>query len=118
MSKFSMICLSALTAGLLAATSSAGTVYGSSDQPPSVNVRYDDLNLATVDGRTKLYRRLKHASAQVCPQADLSDIERFTRAQTCQVGALQRALRAIGGPVVAQLQFEHGLAQERTVSQD
>jgi hypothetical protein len=27
-------------------------------------------------------------------------------------------LRAIGGPVVAQLQFEHGLAQERTVSQD
>jgi UrcA family protein len=118
MSRFSTICLSALTAGLLAATASAGAVYGSSDQPPSVNVRYDDLNLATAGGRTKLYRRLKRASEQVCPQADLADIERFTRVQACQVAALQRALRAIGGPLVAQLQFEHGLAQERTVSQD
>jgi UrcA family protein len=118
MSKFSMICLSALTAGLLAATASAGTVYGSSDQPPSVNVRYDDLNLATVDGRNKLYRRLHHASEQVCPQAEITEIERFTRAHACQVAAVQRALRAIGGPVVAQLQLEHGLAQQRTVSQD
>jgi UrcA family protein len=118
MSKFSMLCLSALAAGSLAATASAGAVYGSSDQPPSVNVRYDDLNLASVSGRTSLYRRLKYAAQRVCPDADMADLSRLARAQACQIGAVQRALNSIGGPVVAQLQFEHGLAQQPTVSQD
>jgi UrcA family protein len=118
MSKFSMLCLSALAASLLAATASAGAVYGWSDQPPSVTVRYGDLNLASADGRSSLYRRLRQAAQQVCPDADASDMGRFARSQACQIQAVQRALRSIGGPVVAQLQVEHGLAQQRTVSQD
>jgi UrcA family protein len=118
MSKFSMLCLSALATSLLAATAGAGAVYGSSDEPPSVNVRYDDLNLASVGGRSTLYRRLKQAAQRVCPNSDASDMLRFAQAQACQVAAVQRALHSIGGPVVAQLQVEHGLLQQRTVSQD
>jgi UrcA family protein len=125
MFKTSMGFVPALGAAVLAATASASATAagdwshgGWSDQPPSVTVRYDDLNLATRPGRSALYERLKHAAQKVCPDAEVSDLAGFMRAQNCQIAAVQRAVRAIGGPTVAQLQAEHGLAQERTVSQD
>jgi UrcA family protein len=124
MFKSSMGFLPALVAGLLAATVNASAMasqysYGGlSDQPPSVTVRYDDLNLATRDGRASLYRRLKQAAQKVCPDDGAPELSRYMQAQACQVAAVQRAIRAIGGPVVAQLQAEHGLTQERSVSQD
>ncbi|HWW20471.1 MAG TPA: UrcA family protein [Steroidobacteraceae bacterium] len=121
MFKFSMGYLPVLAAGLLAVTATASATAGildRGDQPPSVTVRYDDLNLSTRDGRTVLYRRLQRAAGQVCPSVDSADLGQIARAQHCQVAAVQRAVRQIGGPMVAQLQAEHGLAQERSVSQN
>jgi UrcA family protein len=123
MFKSSIGFLPVLATGVLAAaaaaSATAGTyLVGSRNPPPSVAVRYDDLNLATADGRSSLYHRLRLAAQKVCPRADGSDLEALTLVENCQIAAVQRAVRAIGGPMVSQLQAEHGLAQERTVSQD
>ena len=122
---FKLSYLPVLAAGMLAVTATASATAGGvfdrwSDQPPSAKVRYNDLNLASRDDRTILYRRLKRAAAQVCPTLDTADLARMALAQSCQVAAVQRAVRQIGGPEVAQLAAEHGLSQEqdRTVSQN
>jgi UrcA family protein len=120
-SSMGLVTATALAAGLLAgatgASASVASNYGLRE-PPQVMVRYDDLDLATRKGRTSLYHRLRHAATKVCPNADAADLGQYMRAQACQIAAVQRAVRAIGGPMVTQLQAEHGLTQERTVSQD
>jgi UrcA family protein len=121
MFKTSMGLVPALAAGLLAVATGANASVASNygfREVPKVSVRYDDLDLATRNGRSTLYHRLRRAAAQVCPDSDAAELGRYMRSQSCQIAAVQRAVRAIGGPMVALMQAEHGLAQERTVSQD
>jgi UrcA family protein len=119
---FKLSYLPVLAAGMLAVAATASAtagVFGDWDGPIlSVKVRYDDLNLSTRSDRNLLYRRLKQAAARVCPSQDTADLGSMALAQSCQVAAVQRAVRQIGGPEVARLQAEHGLSQERTVSQN
>jgi UrcA family protein len=119
-------CLGLVTATALAAGSLIGATGASASvasnyglrEPAQIIVRYDDLDLATRSGRASLYHRLRQAATKVCPDADARDLGAYMRAQACQIAAVQRAVRAIGGPMITQLQAEHGLTQERTVSQD
>lgn len=109
-------------ASLLAVTATASAMAGTfnrwNGEAPSITVRYDDVNLSTAGGRTVLYRRLKWAAVRVCPSQDTADLGQIALAQSCQVAAVRRAVRQIGGPMIAQLEAEHGLPQEPTVSQN
>jgi UrcA family protein len=40
------------------------------EAPPSVTVRYDDLNLNSTEGVTSLYRRVENAATEVCRPAE------------------------------------------------
>jgi len=75
------------------------------------------VDLSSRGGRAVLYRRLKRAAGRVCPSQETPDLGQLALAQSCQVAAVRRAVRQIGGPMVTQLEAEHGLPQEPTVSQ-
>jgi UrcA family protein len=120
MFKFSKVYLPVLAVGVLAAsataTASAGIPASASSQPPSITVRYDDLNLTTDSGRSRLYRRLSRAASNVCPTP--MEFGRTSQAEACQASAVQRALHEIGGPVEAQLASKHRALTARNVTQD
>jgi UrcA family protein len=120
MFKFSNVYLPVLAVGVLAATAtataSAGMASGAGNQPPSITVRYDDLNLATEHGRASLYQRLTRAASHVCPGS--IEFGRISQAEACQAAAVQRALHDIGGSVEAQMASEHRALTARNVTQD
>lgn len=65
MTKFSMILLSAPVA-CIGLTLPAAAAANDDGERRTVVVRYDDLNLASVDGRSRLATRVKSAVSTVC----------------------------------------------------
>ena len=55
-------------ATLLIAAVAPNTFAAGNDDPPSVKVRFGDLNLDTQDGLNTLYRRIQGAAHRVCLQ--------------------------------------------------
>jgi UrcA family protein len=98
-----------VAAALLAGTAGASAVSSSFDQPPSITVHYQDLDLTTTDGRSTLYWRMSRAAQLVCPDADAADLSALRITQACRSAAIQRAVRSIGGPTMAKLAVEHGV---------
>jgi UrcA family protein len=88
----------------VATTSFAGTP---SAAPPSVSVRYDDLNLTTPAGVNTLYRRISAAARQVCPDAYSRDLAVVAAADRCQANAVAQAVRAVNSPQLALLHATH-----------
>ena len=99
----------AVAAALLAGTAGASSFSASFDQPPSITIHYQDLDLNTTDGRTALYRRMSRAAQLVCPAADTFDLQALRISEPCRSAAIQRAVRSIGGPTMAKLAAEHGV---------
>jgi UrcA family protein len=75
--------------------------------PPSVSVRYDDLNLSTTDGVNMLYRRISSAARQVCPQSDLRDLHMLLIAERCQAAAVSKAVSEVNNPSLAMVHAAH-----------
>ena len=110
MLKSKMGYLSAIAAGLFAATAMAGTTDKWSDEAPSVAVRYGDLDLNSPEGRSMLYRRLSLAAQEVCPIAGAPGMVAARQSKACRSRAVKQAMRTIGGPMVARLAREHGIS--------
>ena len=72
----------------VAATPSDGDV-------PQVVVHYGDLNLATVEGATRLHQRIVAAAKSVCPGADRRDLAVSSQARECQADAVRRAVSEV-----------------------
>jgi UrcA family protein len=102
--------LSAVAAGLFAATAMAGAADKWSDEVPSVTVRFGDLDLSSPQGRSTLYRRLTLAAQEVCPIAEAPGVVAAMQSKACRSRAVKQAMRTIGGPMVARLASERGIS--------
>jgi UrcA family protein len=60
-------------------------------EPTSVEVRFDDLNLATAAGRAKLERRVSSAVVRACPIRGSQDLAIVANAMRCRQAARQAA---------------------------
>jgi UrcA family protein len=69
--------------------------------PPSVVVKYGDLNLANVDGVIKLHARLKGAARQVCSAYESTTLGLREQYEGCVSDALARGVRDVGNANLA-----------------
>jgi UrcA family protein len=94
---------SAITGTAFAVPPNAAT----SDGVPSIQVRYDDLNLATDAGTNALYHRIANAARQVCPQADIRDLPGSAASRRCLTEAVAQAVRDVNSPQLAMVLATH-----------
>jgi UrcA family protein len=62
---------------------------------PDVTVRYADLNISTQAGAEKLYERIRHAAAQVCPMAQLRPLAEHAAATRCRNEVVAQAVSSV-----------------------
>jgi UrcA family protein len=68
------------------------------EAPPSVTVRYEDLNLNSTDGVTSLYKRIENAAAEVCrPAEGPQSVSRmlWTAWNECFYHSIAQAVKAV-----------------------
>jgi UrcA family protein len=99
------LALAGACAALLVTTLSVAAP--SSDEVPSVRVRYDDLNLGTTAGVAVLYRRISFAAREVCPGSDSRDLNLLYRSERCRAQAIARAVTQVNNPQLASLHAAH-----------
>lgn len=78
-----------------------------SDSPPSVTVRYGDLDLSTAAGADVLYRRISGAARQVCPDVYSRDMNTATAGKRCQATAIATAVQRLDNPQLALVHASH-----------
>jgi UrcA family protein len=66
---------------------------------PAVTVHYTAAELASVDGRAAIAKRLHAAAARVCPTGSVGD---FFATQTCRNEAYAQAKQTLGEVAAAQ----------------
>lgn len=90
MAKLSLILIGASVAG---ATLAVPAVAAEGDDRRSVVVRYDDLNLASGEGRERLNTRVKMAVQQVCNSRPSSrpTLQERSRSQKCEAQTMAAA---------------------------
>jgi UrcA family protein len=71
------------------------------DSVPTATVRYNDLNLSTPAGVNALYRRIRTAATEVCPNPDARDLSAARAVKQCRVEATARAVRDVNNPQLA-----------------
>jgi UrcA family protein len=82
----------ALTLGALAPNAWAAEL----SEPPSITVRYDDLNLSTKRGVEILHRRINVAAQQVCGDGyEPGDLSRVSSYHRCVNAASEKALEKV-----------------------
>ncbi len=89
---------------VLAATQAPAMALG-------VSVKYNDLDIQTAAGASKLYERIREAAAQVCPQVSSLELQRHAAAVRCQEAAVAQAVNSIASPQLAAIyaaKFHHG----------
>jgi UrcA family protein len=96
--------LTALTACVLVGTT-ATTHAATPSNPPTIKVAYADLNLESAPGAQALYARIVSAARQVCGSrdVDIRDLGALARAQTCESGAIAKAVQDVHSPALAAL---------------
>ena len=75
--------------------------------PPTVSVRFDDLNLTTTAGVNSLYRRISAAARQVCPDVYSRDLAVVAAGERCQASAVSQAVRELNNPQLALVHAAH-----------
>ena len=95
----SLAVAAAFAALTVAATSSATP----SSDPPSVSVRYDDLDLSTAAGVNALYHRISAAARVVCPYTNSRDLQIVAAGERCQASAIAHAVSEVHNPQLALL---------------
>jgi UrcA family protein len=101
---FALLLLGGLAGVMAAGVAGAAT----SDDLPSVVVKYSDLTLATDSGVNQLYRRIVFAAKQVCPDSSLRDLGLQRQVEACRNQAIARAVRQIDNSRLAALHASHG----------
>jgi UrcA family protein len=75
-----------------------------SDNPPSLTVKYEELDLSKSAGAKELYRRIKRAAKAVCREAiDYRNLQESGRYAQCIQGATDEAVREVDKPLVSAL---------------
>ena len=97
-----------VVAALLATTAAAVPAsYAQSlmtNEPPSVTVKYSDLNLATDQGSRALYSRLVNAAERVCPvRGTPMELSQNRRRDACITTAVQNAAKDVKNPKFAEV---------------
>ena len=98
--------LVALTVFALGAPAMAAAADNSNLKGVSVKVSYGDLDLEKSEGAKVLYRRLQHASRQVCGARGLRgnrSIREAVMAQDCYENALSEAVARIDNDLLTEL---------------
>jgi UrcA family protein len=92
-------------AAAFAALTVATTSFASppSGDPPSVSVRYNDLNLSTAAGVDALYHRISTAARAVCPDVHSRDLGVVAASEHCQATAIAHAVSDLHNPQLALL---------------
>lgn len=75
------------------------------DDAPAIVVKYDALSLSTEPGIRALYRRLEAAAHRVCDVESSRDLTSTTVAKNCREAALDRAVRQINNPRLAEIRM-------------
>jgi UrcA family protein len=94
----------ALTVGLIGLLPMAAVAaQGSRTQfeGPAVVVNYTDLDINTSRGAEKLYERIEHAAAQLCPQVDIAELQRYAVFLRCRDEVVAHAVSSINSPQLA-----------------
>jgi UrcA family protein len=71
--------------------------------PPQTTVRYADLNVASVEGATVLYSRIRHAAENVCAQFEGNRLEVNGRRKACIEKAISGAVIEVNAPALSAL---------------
>ncbi|HEY6451503.1 MAG TPA: UrcA family protein [Steroidobacteraceae bacterium] len=106
------VCTVVLAAGALAAP--AALAASTPTDPPSVVVRYGDLDLSSEHGALVLYRRLESAARMLCPQPVMGDLGGLARSRACQNELIARAVRTVDNPRLAAVQSAHSSGSARS----
>ena len=77
------------------------------DDPPSIKVRFDDLDLSTAAGANALYHRISVAARRVCPNSYSRDLDTVAAIERCQATAIANAVHALNSPQVALVHASH-----------
>jgi UrcA family protein len=75
------------------------------DDVPTVVVKYDTMSLSTEPGIRALYLRLESAASRVCDVESNRDLTSATVAKNCREAALDRAVRQINNPRLAEIRM-------------
>ena len=100
-----------VTLGLLAVCiTGAAVAHAEAAGVRSVEVKYSDLNMQSLEGARALHRRLVAAARQVCPDAYSKDLAVAMAGRRCIDAAVDRAVEAVAQPKLAQV---HALVTNR-----
>jgi UrcA family protein len=92
---------------LLAGSVGAAQAATSTDEVPSVVVRYGDLDLSTTEGARVLYQRISVAARQVCPAPVTRVLALAFKDRACREAAIERAVNTVNNPRLAAMRSEH-----------
>jgi UrcA family protein len=99
--------IAVLVGCLLAGSVGAAQAATSTDEVPSVVVRYGDLDLSTSEGARVLYQRISVAARQVCPAQVTKVIALVGKNRACREAAIERAVNAVNNPQLVAMRSEH-----------
>jgi UrcA family protein len=88
--------------GSVGAAMAAGAATHDRDAP-SLAAKYDAQSLTTDTGVQQLYRRIRAAAEQVCPDESVRDLGANARVQACRAQAVALAIQHIGNTRLAVL---------------
>jgi UrcA family protein len=89
-----LIALAVLPA-LFTGESAIAAASRAAEDPPSVTVRYQDLNLNSPEGIAVLYHRLRSAAAEICGPLDSRELARKVLWNDCFDHAVANAVRTV-----------------------
>jgi UrcA family protein len=103
-SEYTLICASV---ALFAIAAIAPAHSATSDEAPSVIVKYDAAKADTNSGALELYGRLLYAAREVCPSADVSDLMRLAQSHQCQKQAVAHAVTQLHNRRLVEIAAAH-----------
>jgi UrcA family protein len=95
------VALTATLIGLLPLAAAAAQNSQPQLDGPAVVVNYADLDINTPLGAAKLYERIQHAAAQLCPQVDFQQLPRYAASLRCQNKVVAHTVSGINSPQLA-----------------
>jgi len=94
-----------MAAGALGCAMAAGAANAAdtSNGAPTLVVRYSTQALTTNSGVQDLYRRIRLAAKQVCPESSVHDLRANEQAEVCRQQAVSKAIQQINNSQLAAL---------------
>jgi UrcA family protein len=102
------ISLSAITGTLLLGAACAASADVLSNDPPTVQVSYADLDLGTENGAQTLYHRITAAARIVCPDSSERGLSDLAKTKACRQSAIDRAVHEVPSAQLAAVYASAG----------